>query len=513
MGVRGDDPDTTGWVRSCASAGHWWVDRHGSCPQRPCSHAVRDFSTLGAAAVTPRAAPCQGRPKPPPWWPGSNHAPSSEVSGPQFTVHLYALARREVRRAPHRTLSGPVEHRRVAARSAARTRGAACESPRVTPGPARPGPLAGPVQQVRSCAHPVRLVGTTDTIDRRTGEVLSSYASTGEPDGVTYVRCENRRASVCPSCFHEYKGDVWHVLMAGAARGIKDVPDTISRHPLVFATFTRTLFRAGACGEEAGPARQPSLSPPHRRPAAAVPARPAPLVHGHSRPHRLHGRAATLPGLLRLRRSSDVAVVGAGAVAPLHHHPPPPARRPPRAVRDRRTTAGAGAVCQGGGVPTPRHHPLPRPDPARRTAHLRRLRTTVGELAVRAAFAHLAQGEDDPYQGWGRWVDMLGFRGHLATKSRRYSVTLGRLRQARRDYTRRHHHRPDGAESTMRAADDPGRRRARVDAGRRIVAVRWHGVAHRRRRRPRRSLRRPRPGRLTRPRTARPHPITSRTRS
>ena len=43
----------------------------------------------------------------------------------------------------------------------------------------------------------------------------------------------------------------------------------------------------------------------------------------------------------------------------------------------------------------------------------------------------------DPYKGWGRWVDMLGFRGHLATKSRRYSVTLGRLRQARRDYTRR----------------------------------------------------------------------------
>jgi hypothetical protein len=34
---------------------------------------------------------------------------------------------------------------------------------------------------------------------------------------------------------------------------------------------------------------------------------------------------------------------------------------------------------------------------------------------------------------------MLGFRGHLATKSRRYSTTLGRLRQIRRDYTRRHH--------------------------------------------------------------------------
>jgi hypothetical protein len=46
-------------------------------------------------------------------------------------------------------------------------------------------------------------------------------------------------------------------------------------------------------------------------------------------------------------------------------------------------------------------------------------------------------GDQDPYKGWGRWSEMLGFRGHLATKSRRYSVTLGRLRQARRDYTRR----------------------------------------------------------------------------
>ena len=37
---------------------------------------------------------------------------------------------------------------------------------------------------------------------------------------------------------------------------------------------------------------------------------------------------------------------------------------------------------------------------------------------------------------------MLGFRGHLATKSRRYSTSLGRLRQARRDHTRRAQLRP-----------------------------------------------------------------------
>ena len=67
--------------------------------------------------------------------------------------------------------------------------------------------------------------------------------------------------------------------------------------------------------------------------------------------------------------------------------------------------------------------------------HLHWLQATLQQQAGRAAIAALARGEQ-PYRGWGRWVDMLGFRGHLATKSRRYSITLGRLRQARRDYAR-----------------------------------------------------------------------------
>ncbi|CAM5726845.1 Replication initiation protein OS=Streptomyces antimycoticus OX=68175 GN=SSPO_052450 PE=4 SV=1 [Streptomyces antimycoticus] len=33
-----------------------------------------------------------------------------------------------------------------------------------------------------------------------------------------------------------------------------------------------------------------------------------------------------------------------------------------------------------------------------------------------------------------QWLHMLGFRGHFSTKSRRYSTTLGALRQARADY-------------------------------------------------------------------------------
>lgn len=37
--------------------------------------------------------------------------------------------------------------------------------------------------------------------------------------------------------------------------------------------------------------------------------------------------------------------------------------------------------------------------------------------------------------GLGRWVHMLGFRGHFVTKSRWYSTTtLGELRQTRADY-------------------------------------------------------------------------------
>jgi hypothetical protein len=91
--------------------------------------------------------------------------------------------------------------------------------------------------------------------------------------------------------------------------------------------------------------------------------------------------------------------------------------------------------------------------------HLRRLRATLRDLAGRAAITAIAgAGADgnDAYKGWSRWGDMLGFRGHLATKSRRYSVTLGRLRQARRDYIRRHAltERPSFADHEQPECDD-----------------------------------------------------------
>jgi hypothetical protein len=69
-------------------------------------------------------------------------------------------------------------------------------------------------------------------------------------------------------------------------------------------------------------------------------------------------------------------------------------------------------------------------DQARRqgaTDHVVRLIDTATRLATQV----------NTLAGLTRWTHMLGFRGHFSTKSRRFSVTLGCLRQARADYRRR----------------------------------------------------------------------------
>jgi hypothetical protein len=57
---------------------------------------------------------------------------------------------------------------------------------------------------------------------------------------------------------------------------------------------------------------------------------------------------------------------------------------------------------------------------------------------IRAAW-HLGSHTAPDFQALRRWAHMLGYRGHFATKSRRYSTTLKALRQARADYRRRQH--------------------------------------------------------------------------
>jgi hypothetical protein len=53
------------------------------------------------------------------------------------------------------------------------------------------------------------------------------------------------------------------------------------------------------------------------------------------------------------------------------------------------------------------------------------------------AAATLRLADRPGLRGLGRWVHMLGFRGHFVTKSRGYSTTLGELHAARAAYRAR----------------------------------------------------------------------------
>jgi len=118
------------------------------------------------------------------------------------------------------------------------------------------------------CTRPVRLVGHTAFVNTSTGEVDRVYASAGELDGYTYARCGNRRASVCPSCSREYKGDAWHLLLCGLAGG-KGIPETVSDHPCTFATLTAPTFGLVHGIRDKGPCRARRDKPvcSHGRPA------------------------------------------------------------------------------------------------------------------------------------------------------------------------------------------------------------------------------------------------------
>ena len=101
--------------------------------------------------------------------------------------------------------------------------------------------LADAERRTRGCARPVRLVGSTVRINRATGQVLDRYSSAQELDGISWVRCGDRRAARCESCSREYKGDAWHLLSAGLVGG-KGAPETVAEHPTVFATLTAPGF-------------------------------------------------------------------------------------------------------------------------------------------------------------------------------------------------------------------------------------------------------------------------------
>ena len=95
---------------------------------------------------------------------------------------------------------------------------------------------------------------------------------------------------------------------------------------------------------------------------------------------------------------------------------------------------------------------------------MRAILSTIAELAEHTASA------GPSLAGIGRWLHTLGYRGHITTKSRRYSTTMGALRTARATWTRhqmvKHSGRQDDTESAHFADDvtaSTGRRHQPID--------------------------------------------------
>jgi hypothetical protein len=395
--------------------------------------------------------------------------------------------------------------------------------------------------RVEHCAHPIRLTGEQHTVDTATGSVLSTFASASLPDEVLYVRCNNRRASWCPSCSRTYQADMWHLLKAGAAGGDKGVPESVSSHPMVFATLTAPSFgpvhaakkpgsktlrcRPRSRGELCRHGKSLSCMDIHtehdpvggqpfcadcydydahviwqwwapelwRRFTIALPRLMAKhlgvtqkqakrlvrvsfakvgeyqvrgVIHFHAI-IRIDGPPTDddkFPAPLADVDSTWLADLVRQAVASVEYQAPPVSRAAPgyllrfgNQVDARPVHRSAGRDDLSGAI-----HPetvaayiakystksATDLDPGIRPTktHLARVRSTVMQLSELADNTYPPGLPDppNPYGLLGKWAHMLGFRGHFASKSRRYSTTLGRLRSARRRFERARAFSPDG---------------------------------------------------------------------
>jgi hypothetical protein len=355
------------------------------------------------------------------------------------------------------------------------------------------------------CSRPVRLVGSSTTLHGPTGEVLADYASSREPDGLTFTRCGNRRATRCASCSHEYKGDTWHMIMAGAAGGMKNVPEAVATHPMVFLTLTAPSFgavhstatdrRAGECEHGMPRACRCGHGDADAQRGDAVCADcydyAGQVVWQYHAPElwrrftiSLRRELAHSLGVSQREASTMVrvqfakvaefqrrgvvhfhAIIRLDGVDPVEPFPPAP------------SFITTGHLVEAIGVSVKKTRvvvaPIQGDDTYRELrwgsqfdarAIVRRdgLDGSLSDRAVAAYIAkyatkatddlepasggrdhiqrikntvrHLARFADPkgPYAQLHKWDGMLGFRGHFSTKSRRYSVTLGALRGARR---------------------------------------------------------------------------------
>ncbi|MGO4599182.1 replication initiator [Terrabacter sp. 2RAF25] len=382
--------------------------------------------------------------------------------------------------------------------------------------------------RVGHCAKPIRLHGHSDTVDVKTGEVISSFSSADSPLGVLHVRCGNRRAVECPSCSRLYAADTFHLIRAGVTGG-KGVPEQVSENPLVFATLTAPSFglvhgtrggrtcrpftikrqdrvcehgrptvchtRHGDGDEQVGQPRcrdcydyeshlvwqwwapelwrrftidlrrtlAKHLGVPESRLAELVTVQYAKvaeyqqrgIVHFHTLirldgPKSADGFASAPTGLTAALLARLVEQAAAGVVfdAPPLHEADVVRRLRFGAQLDSRPIATARRTDDPDRALTPEQVAGYLAKYATKSAtdstgtdspHARRLRATIAEVTDRIHADARRDGialREHPYGLLWKWRHMLGFRGHFSTKSRRYSVTLGQLRQRRVRYER-----------------------------------------------------------------------------
>ncbi|HUW08471.1 MAG TPA: replication initiator [Anaerolineae bacterium] len=406
------------------------------------------------------------------------------------------------------------------------------------------------VKQVRGCTSPIRLAGSTTTLDANTGAVLHSYSTTEEPTGRILIACNNRRATRCPSCSRLYAGDTYQLIKSGLVGG-KNTPATVGDHPRVFVTLTAPSFGpVHGTRLPHGPGCRCGTTHPDDDPRIGTPLNPATydytgavLFNAHA--GELWGRFTTylrrnVARLLRRTQKETAALVRVSfaKVAEyqdrglIHYHaiirfdgpegstePPPSwatARLLTKAARlaarhvtldvsfDKKeltlswgrqldirqitpddgtdsliSEAVAGYIakyatkgamdtgildrplrcreCHGSGnhlANSGSSQPCitcagsgrdPSLTNAPVSSHIHQMIRTCWDLGTLPELAHL---------NLHKWAHMLGFRGHFSTKSRRYSTTLGALREERRTWQRNQHNRPETQEETTLVLSD-----------------------------------------------------------
>jgi len=378
------------------------------------------------------------------------------------------------------------------------------------------------------CVRPIRLRGTIRDIDPATGEVIHAFDTDDTPDGVVYLPCGDRRASVCPPCAETYQADTYQLIRAGLAGG-KGMPESVSIHPCVFATFTAPSFGPvhtrvelpGGKVARCRPRRKAKYCPHGRRLSCgqrhketdACLGRPlcpdcydykgAVVWNAHAPElwrrtvitlrRQLAKKAKALGVQVKLSYAKVAefqrrglihfhAIFRLDGINPVHPERTVPPHRAITAdmladlIRQVADNAWFATVSHpmkpngwditwgdqvdprvvrltGGGqisdvavasylakYATKSTEPvgvLPGRITAENVSAYADSRTHQGRL-IRACLRVGAHSHGD-FKALFRWAHMLGYRGHFATKSRRYSTTMRALRSARRDWHRRQH--------------------------------------------------------------------------